>query len=102
MNNKAALYARDLTDLQWRKSSRSHDDDPPDNCVEVASFPDGIVAVRDSNNPGRPTLMFTAGEWAAFTFGVRNKRVLARCRSGTCGPTTTATPTPVWSTPTPR
>lgn len=77
MNNKAALYARDVTDLQWSKSSRSHDDDPPDNCVEVASFPDGIVAVRDSNNPGRPALMFTAGEWAAFTLGVRSNEFSA-------------------------
>jgi hypothetical protein len=69
---KLELYARDLGGLQWRKSSRSHDDDPPDNCVEVASFTDGAVAVRDSNNPTGPALRFTPTEWAAFTAGVRD------------------------------
>ena len=70
--DKTALYARDLTAAQWNVSSRSHDDDPPDNCVEVASFPDGVRAVRDSNDRTRPALMFTPGEWSAFTAGVRS------------------------------
>ncbi len=69
---KTELYARDLSALRWTTSARSHDDDPPDNCVAVASFPDGVVAVRDSNDPTRSALVFTAGEWAAFTAGVRD------------------------------
>jgi hypothetical protein len=40
--------------------------------VAVALFPDGIVAVRDSNDPTRSALVFTIGEWAAFTAGVRD------------------------------
>ncbi len=69
--DKTALYSRDLADLRWASSSRSHDDDPPDNCVQVAFFPDGAVAIRDSNDTARPALVFTQGEWAAFKDGIR-------------------------------
>ncbi len=69
---KAGLYARDCSKLQWRKSSRSHDDDPPDNCVMVGVFPDGVVAVSDSKNPTVAALVYTAAEWTAFTAGVRD------------------------------
>lgn len=69
--DKTALYARDIAGAQWRICSRSHDDDPPDNCVEVAFLDDGAVALRDSNLPSRPELRFTGGEWSAFTAGVR-------------------------------
>ncbi|MDQ2883702.1 MAG: DUF397 domain-containing protein [Actinomycetota bacterium] len=72
MDSKAEVYARDFTGLQWRKSSRSHDDDPPDNCVLVGVFPDGVVAVRDSNNPTARPLVYPPGEWAAFTAAVRD------------------------------
>ncbi len=64
---KAELYAYDLTEAIWRKASASgaeHD------CVEVAELPDGARAVRDSKNPGRDPLRFTASEWAAFRKGV--------------------------------
>jgi hypothetical protein len=70
-STKLELYARDLSGLQWRKSSRSANDDPPDNCVEIVTFPDEVVALRDSKNRTGPVLMFTPGEWAAFTSGVR-------------------------------
>ena len=69
--DKTALYARDLTALQWGRSSRSHDDDPPGNCVEVAPFSDGVRALRDSKDRTRPALVFTPGEWSALTAGVR-------------------------------
>ncbi|MEU8506283.1 DUF397 domain-containing protein [Streptomyces brevispora] len=64
---KADLYAHDLSDSVWRKSSASgaeHD------CVEIAELPGGARAVRDSKNPERPALRFTATEWAAFRAGV--------------------------------
>jgi hypothetical protein len=70
-STKLELYARDLSGLQWRKSSRSANDDPPDNCVEIATFPDGVVAQRDSKNRTGPVLMFPPDEWAAFTGGVQ-------------------------------
>lgn len=64
---KADLYACDLTRAIWRKASASgaeHD------CVEVAELPGGARAVRDSKNPGRAPLRFTASEWTAFRKGV--------------------------------
>lgn len=70
--DKSELYQRDLAGLQWRVSSKSHWDDPPDSCVEVATFPDGVVAIRDSHDTTRPALMFTAAEWSAFTAAVHD------------------------------
>jgi hypothetical protein len=67
--NKTALYARDVRDLVWRKSSKSVDGN---GCVEVAELGDGAMALRDSNNPTRPDLRFTASEWMAFVEGVRD------------------------------
>ncbi|MDT0481058.1 DUF397 domain-containing protein [Streptomyces doebereineriae] len=64
---RAELYAYDLTEAIWRKASASgaeHD------CVEVAELPYGARAVRDSKNPSREPLRFTASEWAAFRWGV--------------------------------
>ncbi|MGH3548905.1 MAG: DUF397 domain-containing protein [Pseudonocardiaceae bacterium] len=72
MNSTAELYARDFSALRWRKSSRSHDDEPPDNCVLVGVFPDGAVAVSDSKNRDAKPLVYTPDEWAAFTAGVRD------------------------------
>jgi hypothetical protein len=60
----------DLTDAIWRKSSRSGNNGG--NCVEVAANVPGIVAVRDSKDPDGPKLVFTIGEWTAFTGGVRD------------------------------
>jgi len=39
-------------------------------CVEVAQI-DGTLVLRDSKNPGGPTLRFSKGEWNAFTKGVQ-------------------------------
>jgi hypothetical protein len=64
---KAELYLYDLTEAIWRKASASG---PEHNCVEVAQLPDGARAVRDSKNPERAPLCFTASEWAAFRAGV--------------------------------
>ncbi|MBH1935292.1 DUF397 domain-containing protein [Streptomyces sp. AV19] len=46
----------------WRKSSHSLNGD----CVEVASFLLGSVAVRDSKAPRRAELGFTPEAWEAF------------------------------------
>ena len=67
--NKSELYARDISGAAWAKSSFSEGE--YDMCVEVAFLDDGAVALRDSTSPNRPALRFTAGEWSAFTIGVK-------------------------------
>ena len=51
----------------WIKATRSNGSN---GCVELRRNGDSIE-VRDSKNPTGPALMFTAGEWGAFTTGVR-------------------------------
>jgi len=58
----------DLTHADWRKSSYSGTNGG--NCVEVARNLPGVVAVRDSKNPGGPALVFTPADWEAFTAGL--------------------------------
>jgi len=64
-SSPADLYALELSP-EWRKSRFSADN----HCVEVADLPGGGVAVRDSKDPNRPALRFTAEEWHAFRLGV--------------------------------
>lgn len=64
---KSDLYAVDLTEAEWHKASASGGEG---NCVEVAELPGGARAVRDSKDPGREPLRFTASEWAAFRDGI--------------------------------
>jgi uncharacterized protein DUF397 len=62
-----------MADLQgaiWHKSTRSGGNGG--DCVEVAVNLPGIVAVRDSKDPGGATLVFTHTEWTAFLSGVRD------------------------------
>ncbi|MFF3738220.1 DUF397 domain-containing protein [Streptomyces sp. NPDC002566] len=66
-DRKTDLYALDLTDAAWRKASASGAEN---DCVEIAELPGGGRAVRDSKNPEREPLRFTASEWAAFRAGV--------------------------------
>jgi hypothetical protein len=54
----------ELAGVRWRKSSRSGPDGG--NCVEVADNLPGVVAVRDSKDPGGPALVFTSDAWRAF------------------------------------
>ncbi|RBM23319.1 DUF397 domain-containing protein [Streptomyces sp. PT12] len=60
---KEDLYAIDLSDATWRKSPRS---DTGGACVEITDLPGGGVAMRDSKNPEREALRYTAAEWNAF------------------------------------
>ncbi|MEV7009408.1 DUF397 domain-containing protein [Streptosporangium sp. NPDC051022] len=60
---------RELSEAVWVKSSFSGGNGG--NCVEVAQLSGGRVGVRDSKDRSGPALVFTAGEWAAFTRWVR-------------------------------
>ncbi|MBD0738531.1 DUF397 domain-containing protein [Streptomyces sp. CBMA29] len=53
----------------FKKSSYSGAEN---NCLEVAATSDGGRTVRDSKDPGGPTLTFTPTEWSAFLTGTRN------------------------------
>ena len=58
-----------IDNLFWRKSSYSGSNGG--NCVEVADNLPGVVAVRDSKDPGGPVLAFGPDEWRAFTAAIK-------------------------------
>ncbi len=60
-----AVPRPDLSGAAWRRSARSSGGGQ--NCVEVATNLPGVVAVRDSKNPGGPTLVLSPREWENFT-----------------------------------
>jgi hypothetical protein len=64
---EALTGIRALGDLRWRKARKS----ASGGCVEVAPAPAGMVAVRDSKDPGGPVLLYTPVEWDAFLDGVK-------------------------------
>ncbi|MGW1682764.1 DUF397 domain-containing protein [Saccharopolyspora sp. NPDC002376] len=51
---------------EWGKSSYST---ATGNCVEVAGG-DGVVAARDSKDPGGPVLVFSRARWTSFLAGL--------------------------------
>lgn len=53
-----------FADVEWRKSSHSGGGNYG-NCVEVA-FAGPAVAVRDSKDPDGPVLAFPAPSWSSF------------------------------------
>jgi hypothetical protein len=59
----------DLSRANWRKSSYSSNGGG--TCVEVAEFPDAVIAVRDSKDQDGPKLVFAVGEWRSFVTGVK-------------------------------
>lgn len=61
----------EVTSIPWRKSSRSGDSgDSGDNCVEAASV-QGRIAVRDSKHPDDAVLTFHRAAWRALTAGLK-------------------------------
>ena len=50
-----------MSDMSWRKSSRSRRED----CVEVAVTP-AVTAVRDSKDPDGARLRLPAERWLSF------------------------------------
>lgn len=59
----------DLSNARWFTSTHSGGGQ---DCVEVAFLSEGPVGVRDSKDRTGPALIFTPGEWEAFTSIVRN------------------------------
>jgi hypothetical protein len=57
------LFAHDLANAMWRKSSRSNGDG--NVCVEVAFF-SSAIAVRDSKNPTGGALVLPTTGWSWF------------------------------------
>ncbi|MFJ5534603.1 DUF397 domain-containing protein [Streptomyces sp. NPDC093261] len=58
-----------LSAATWRKSSHSNSDGG--NCVEVAQNLPSVVPVRDSKDPSRGALVFTAAAWSRFIDDVK-------------------------------
>ncbi len=56
-------------DVRWRKSAHSS---AQGNCVEVATLPDGGIAMRNSRHPEGPALVYTRAEIDAFLRGVKD------------------------------
>lgn len=63
------MLASDLHGAIWRKSRRSNSQG---NCVELASLPGGMIAMRNSRHPGGPALIYTRAEIDAFIAGARD------------------------------
>jgi Domain of unknown function (DUF397) len=62
----------DLGHAIWRKASYSGDNGG--NCVEVATNLPGIVAVRDSKDPGGPALVFEPGQWQTLVQAIKQSQ----------------------------
>src|ERR1700729_2182629 len=65
----------DTPDVAWKKSSASTTNG---NCVEVACFPAGVVAVRDSKDKAGAVLRFGRDSWRQFLDEVRQDPFPAR------------------------
>jgi hypothetical protein len=69
MQVENGILATQLPMARWRKSQASN---PSGCCVEVATLPDGAIAVRNSRDPAGPALVYTRAEVGAFMTGVKN------------------------------
>ncbi|MEO3752294.1 DUF397 domain-containing protein [Streptomyces sp. B6B3] len=66
---------RDLTAVEWRRSS--HSDANGGDCVEFSrsSVSSGVVPVRDSKNPHGPALVVPSTSWGVFVRAVARGQV---------------------------
>ncbi|MEU8544580.1 DUF397 domain-containing protein [Streptomyces sp. NPDC048717] len=71
MTHTNRLYATDLPEAQWYKSTYS---DGGEQCVEVADarHTHGLIAVRDSKDKSGPILGISPTEFVAFTHFARS------------------------------
>lgn len=71
-DQKAAIRGMKFDDREFKKSSRTPAYPQTQyQCVMVA-MRDGVVAVRDSKDPTKNTIVFTDTEWKAFVGGVKD------------------------------
>jgi hypothetical protein len=54
--------------ITWRVSSRCAGNG---ECVAVAQFPNGQIAVRDTKDPAGRSVAFSAADWSTFLSRVR-------------------------------
>lgn len=69
MQYNNGVAADQIPDVRWIKAQASTGSG---NCVELASLPQGAVAVRNSRHPDGPALVFTHEEIAAFVTGAKD------------------------------
>jgi hypothetical protein len=68
MSELADLYAAELSDTAWRKSSYTANNG---NCVEVASMPHSAgIAIRDSKDIHIPATRVSGAAWSTFLTAV--------------------------------
>lgn len=63
------MPASELHDVTWRKSRHSNSQG---TCVELAGLPGGSIAVRSSEHPDSPALIYTPAEIDAFIRGAKD------------------------------
>jgi Domain of unknown function (DUF397) len=63
------MSAEGLVGVAWRKGMRCGQ---RGHCVEAAALSGGAVAVRNSQHPSGPALIFTRDEMAAFLAGAKD------------------------------
>lgn len=63
------ISAADLPALTWQKARQSNSQG---NCVELATLPDGRIAMRNSRHPAGPALIYTKSELEAFVRGAKD------------------------------
>ncbi|GII88585.1 hypothetical protein Ssi03_65750 [Sphaerisporangium siamense] len=68
VQQKAELYAMDISDATWLSAPGSTSEDR----IEIAYLPGGAVAMRNPSDPAGTVLRYTAAEWNAFVLGVRD------------------------------
>ncbi|ASU85095.1 DUF397 domain-containing protein [Nocardiopsis gilva YIM 90087] len=63
------IKASELTNVSWQKSQRSNS---RGTCVEMARLTDGRIAMRNSNFPEGPALVYTQAEIDALIMGAKD------------------------------